>query len=43
MFVSHDLQLVEEICDRACLLHAGPIVERGKPAEIVAAYRDLLK
>ena len=34
-FVSHDLELVEEICDRAVRLDAGRIVDEGPAAEVV--------
>jgi ABC-type polysaccharide/polyol phosphate transport system ATPase subunit len=36
--VSHDLDLVQRFCDRACLLVEGRIVAEGKPAEVVARY-----
>ena len=36
--VSHDLDLVQRFCDRACLLVEGRIVAEGEPAEVVARY-----
>ncbi|MBL8778017.1 MAG: ATP-binding cassette domain-containing protein [Acidimicrobiales bacterium] len=34
-FVSHDLELVEEICDRVVRLDAGRVVDEGPAAEVV--------
>lgn len=35
VFVSHDLELVEEICDRVVRLDAGRVVDEGPAAEVV--------
>jgi ABC-type polysaccharide/polyol phosphate transport system ATPase subunit len=37
--VSHQLTLVEELCDRALLLVGGKLVVEGAPAEVIATYR----
>ena len=42
VFVSHDLGLVERICDRACLLDSGRLLYVGKPAEAVSRYKEVL-
>jgi ABC-type glutathione transport system ATPase component len=36
LFVSHDLDIVLELCDRIAVFHDGEIVEVGTPAQIVA-------
>lgn len=39
LIASHDLALVERICDVAILLEAGEVVEQGDPGLVVAHYR----
>lgn len=39
VFVSHDLQAVEEICNRALLLDNGEMVVEGKPETVIREYR----
>jgi ABC-type oligopeptide transport system ATPase subunit len=34
LFISHDLALVEVICDRVCVMSHGEIVEAGSAAQI---------
>jgi ABC-type polysaccharide/polyol phosphate transport system ATPase subunit len=41
IFISHDLQAVEQLCDRVLLLHQGQIIAAGAPAEVIARYRQL--
>lgn len=43
VFVSHDLRVVSEICDRVALLHHGTLVESGEPDTMTSVYRDLAK
>jgi homopolymeric O-antigen transport system ATP-binding protein len=38
LFVSHQMQAVAQLCDRAIWLDKGEIVQEGPSAEIVAAY-----
>ncbi len=42
IFVSHVPELVEEICDRAILLHQGQIVAMGDPVDVGTQYHRLL-
>ncbi len=39
LFVSHDLGVVSEICDRITVMYAGRVVEEGSAAEIFADPR----
>jgi ABC-type polysaccharide/polyol phosphate transport system ATPase subunit len=42
LFVSHSMQAVERICDRAFLLEGGRILAQGAPKEVIDAYHFLL-
>ncbi|HZT91828.1 MAG TPA: ABC transporter ATP-binding protein [Gaiellaceae bacterium] len=42
VFVSHDAQAVERLCDRAVLLRQGQVAFDGETREAIAAYRRLL-
>jgi ABC-type polysaccharide/polyol phosphate transport system ATPase subunit len=42
LFVSHDAQAVERLCDRAVLLRQGTVAFDGETREAIAAYRRLL-
>src|SRR5258706_7708856 len=42
LFVSHDAQAVERLCDRAGLLRQGEVAFDGETREAIAAYRRLL-
>src|SRR5947208_2916137 len=42
LFVSHDAQAVERLCDRAVLLRQGEIAFDGSTPDAIAAYRRLL-
>jgi ABC-type polysaccharide/polyol phosphate transport system ATPase subunit len=42
VFVSHDAQAVERLCDRAVLLRQGVVEFDGETREAIAAYRRLL-
>lgn len=38
VFVSHDMNAVKRLCDRALLLVEGRIVEAGEPGRVIEAY-----
>lgn len=42
IFVSHELQTVEQLCDKAFLLHNGQMVKEGKTVEVISEYHRLL-
>jgi hypothetical protein len=42
VFVSHDPNAVEQICDRAILLDGGRIVMDGRPVDVMERYHRLL-
>jgi ABC-type polysaccharide/polyol phosphate transport system ATPase subunit len=42
VFVSHDAQAVERLCDRAILLRQGEVVFDGETLDAIARYRVLL-
>ncbi len=39
VFVSHDLSMMEQFCDRLLFVHHGRVLAEGRPPEVVAAYR----
>jgi ABC-type polysaccharide/polyol phosphate transport system ATPase subunit/ABC-type polysaccharide/polyol phosphate export permease len=41
LLVTHDMETVERICDRAMLLHEGQVVDLGDPATVAREYREL--
>ena len=42
VFVTHELDLVDRLCQRAVLLHGGEKVAEGPPSSVVIKYRELL-
>lgn len=40
IFVSHDLNSVQEYCDRVIVLHEGKVMNDGKPDEMIKYYKD---
>jgi ABC-type polysaccharide/polyol phosphate transport system ATPase subunit len=39
VFVSHELDVIPELCDRALLLSHGRVAMEGDPAAVVARHR----
>lgn len=42
VFVSHSMDAVAMLCNRACLLWGGRVMAEGSPADVAARYRTLL-
>jgi ABC-type dipeptide/oligopeptide/nickel transport system ATPase component len=40
MFISHDLAVVSELCDRIVVMRAGRIVEGGAAREVLGSPRE---
>jgi lipopolysaccharide transport system ATP-binding protein len=38
LFVSHNMQAVQQLCDRAILIEGGQIVAEGEPTDVVSTY-----
>ena len=43
IFVSHNMKIMSEYCDRAALIENGRIVARGDPKKIARAYQGLFR
>jgi ABC-type glutathione transport system ATPase component len=39
LFVSHDLAVIAELCDRVAIMRSGQVVEQGPTARVIAAPR----
>ena len=42
IFVSHDMNAVKVLCDKALLLHRGEVIDEGTPEKVVNSYNFLL-
>jgi len=40
IFITHDLRVAAQICDKVLVMHRGSVLEQGSPAEIFEAPRD---
>jgi len=40
IFISHNLNAVQRICDRALLLEKGEVAAQGQVADVIGAYRE---
>ena len=43
VIVSHNLNALEELCDRVMWLHEGKIQQIGEPKDVLAAYKEFMK
>jgi ABC-type polysaccharide/polyol phosphate transport system ATPase subunit len=42
VFVTHGVEVVRQICDRAAVLNAGKLIAQGDPGECIRRFRDTL-
>jgi ABC-type polysaccharide/polyol phosphate transport system ATPase subunit len=42
VLVSHELNSIRELCDRALLIHQGELLEDGPPAAVLSRYEELV-
>ena len=42
LLVSHSMDNVRKLCDRAMLVHGGRVLEDGPPERVIASYEELL-
>lgn len=43
VLVSHNLSLVQQLCDEVYFLHNGKIMDYGSPNKVINAYQELFK
>ncbi len=43
VFVTHDLEMAQKICNRVVLLDRGVLLDDGNPKEVVAHYRKIME
>lgn len=43
VFVTHNLQMAEEICNRVVLLNKGILLDDGKPEEVIKHYKAIME
>jgi ABC-type glutathione transport system ATPase component len=39
LFVSHDLAVIAELCDRVAIMRTGEVIEQGRTGDVIAAPR----
>jgi len=42
LFVSHNMNQIQQLCDRAYLMIKGRLIEEGSPTRVIAAYNDTM-
>ena len=40
IFVSHNMATVKQLCNKACLLANGTLIDSGEPGEMIASYME---
>jgi ABC-type glutathione transport system ATPase component len=40
LFVSHDLAVIAELCDRVAIMRAGEVIEQGRTGDVIASPRQ---
>jgi ABC-type multidrug transport system ATPase subunit len=43
VIVSHNVNTIKRLCDRAILMHRGQIIAKGKPENVINHYHELTK
>ena len=43
VFVTHDLKMAEDICNRVVLLDRGVLLDDGNPQEVIAHYKKIME
>jgi len=43
ILVSHNLSLIQQLCDEVYLLDKGKVIEHGTPKRVIERYRELIK
>ncbi|MHC1566150.1 MAG: methyl coenzyme M reductase system, component A2, partial [Candidatus Syntropharchaeales archaeon] len=40
LIMSHDIDFMERVCDRAMLMSGGEVIRIGEPSEIIRLFKD---
>ena len=43
VFVTHDLEMAQNICNRVVLLDRGVLLDDGNPKDVIAHYRKIME